>query len=138
MAEWALRRRRLANSESIALGSIVDLPDHELELADAAELPVLRALLRISQAVMRATFFDEALEVIAEQTLLALGGASVSISRWEPQIDAVRTLINVGALGQDEERWPDNELYSAAGDEPVSRLLHTGLPYFIAIDDDDV
>ena len=84
-------RRRLADSESIALGSIVDLPDHELELAEAAELPVLRALLRISQAVMRATFFDEALEAIAEQTLLALGGASVSISRWEPQIDAVRT-----------------------------------------------
>jgi diguanylate cyclase (GGDEF)-like protein len=138
VAEWALRRRRLANGESIVLGPIAELGDHELELADAAELPVLRALLRISQAVMRATFFDEALEVIAEQTLLALGAASVSISRWEPQVDAVRTLINVGALGPDEERWPDNELYSAAGDQPVSRLLHTGLPYVIAIDDDEV
>ena len=80
MAEWALRRRRLANGESIVLGPIAELGDHELELADAAELPVLRALLRISQAVMRATFFDEALEVIAEQTLLALGAASVSIN----------------------------------------------------------
>ena len=49
MAEWALKRRRLANGDSIALGPIAELPDHELELADAAELPVLRALLRISK-----------------------------------------------------------------------------------------
>ena len=53
-------------------------------------------------------------------------------------VDAVRTLINVGALGPDEERWPDNEVYSASGDQPVSRLLHNGLPYMIAIDDDEV
>ena len=60
------------------------------------DLAALRTLLRISQTVLRANYFDEALEVIAEQTLTALRAASVSISRWERRTDHLRTLINVG------------------------------------------
>ena len=60
------------------------------DMAKAAELPALRELLRISDAVMRANYFDEVLEVIAEQALLALNASSVSISRWERQHNAVR------------------------------------------------
>lgn len=50
-------------------------------IGDAAEVPILKALLRISDAVLSSDYFDEVLEVIAEQALIALGAASVSISR---------------------------------------------------------
>ena len=62
-------------------------------MAKAGELPALRELLRISDAVMRANYFDEALEVIAEQALLAVNASSVSISRWERQHNAVRSAL---------------------------------------------
>ncbi|WP_231751069.1 hypothetical protein [Mycobacterium sp. NAZ190054] len=62
----------------------------------AANLPALKALLRISEAVSRANYFDEVLEVIAEQAMAALGAASLSIRRREPDREALRTLIQVG------------------------------------------
>ena len=46
------------------------------------EQPVLLALLKISEAVAGANSFDEVLEVIAEQALVAVGAASLSVSRW--------------------------------------------------------
>jgi len=101
---------------------------------DVADVPVLRALLRISNAVLRANYFDEALEVIAEQALLALDARSVSISRWEPDTD-VRTLINVGGLGPGEQRWPEAEIYDVSEDGPVMSLLRHGQPYVFSLDD---
>ena len=106
-----------------------------LEVADTDKVHVLRALLHISQAVLCARYFDEVLEAVAHHSLTALGAASVSISRWERQADVLRTLINVGDLGPDEERWPENELYSVDDDRQVVRLLKQGLPYVNSIDD---
>lgn len=104
--------------------------------AAGGELPVLKALLRISEAVLRAHYFDEVLEVIAEQALIALAAASLSISRWEPQHGVLRTLINVGSLGPAEQRWPDDELYDVAADRHVTQLLAHGQPYTNAVDDE--
>ncbi|KAA0090940.1 sensor domain-containing diguanylate cyclase [Mycolicibacterium sp. P1-18] len=101
-----------------------------------ADAPVLRALLRISRAVLRASYFDEALEVIAEQALLALDAASVSISRWEPDTD-LRTLINVGSVGSGEQRWPEAEIYDIGDDGAVMRLLRHGQPYVFSVDEAD-
>ena len=102
------------------------------------EVPVLRALLEISQAVQRAQYFDEALEVIAEQALLALDAASLSISRWERPDNVLRTLVNVGDLGPGEERWPENQLYPVTDDQHVVELLQHGRPYISSIDDENV
>lgn len=135
MPDWALRRRRLMGDQSVPAAPAVDQFSSEVDLAAAAELPVLRALLQIAKAVTRASYFDEALEAIAEQSLIALNAASASISRWEPEHNSVRTLINVGDLAAGEERWPDRELYSVDGDLPMIGLLRQGLPYVIAIDD---
>jgi diguanylate cyclase (GGDEF)-like protein len=138
--DWELRRRRLTGREA-ASGELVGETQQSypaFDMTKAAELPVLRELLRISEAVMRANYFDEALEVIAEQALLALNASSVSISRWERQHNAVRTLINVGVLGAGEERWPENELYPVIDDGHVAELLRHGLPYTIAVDDKSV
>jgi diguanylate cyclase (GGDEF)-like protein len=97
----------------------------------------LRAVLRVSQAVLGAHSLDEALEAIACQSLAALGAASFSISRWERERGVLRTLINVGELGPDEERWPDDELYPLADYGKVAELLRRGQGYVNAIDDPD-
>lgn len=70
-------------------------------------MPVLKALLSISEAVSRADYFDQVLEVIAEQARTALAAASLSISRWEPEHVALRILVNVGDLAPHERRWGD-------------------------------
>ncbi|OPX07575.1 hypothetical protein B1790_22905 [Mycobacterium sp. AT1] len=101
-----------------------------------ADAPVLRALLRISNAVLRANYFDEALEVIAEQALQALDTAAVSISRWEAETN-LRTLINVGRPGPGEQRWPESEIYDVTDDGPVMSLLRHGRPYVFSLDDAD-
>lgn len=112
-------------------------PDGAQEMPEAG-IPLLRALLQISRAVQQANYFDEALEVIAGQSLLALNAASLSISRWERDDDVLRTLINVGDLGPGEERWPENELYPVTDDRHVSQLLQHGQAYINSVDDVDV
>lgn len=101
------------------------------------DLPVLQALLQISQAVLGADYFDEILEVIAEQTLALLGAASVSISRWEPERQVLRTLINAGDLRPGDDRWPHDEIYPVSDDPHVLGLLQHGRPYTNAVDDAD-
>ncbi|MGE2729505.1 diguanylate cyclase domain-containing protein [Mycolicibacterium vaccae] len=104
--------------------------------ADAAgELPVLKALLRIAEAVARADYFDDVLEVVAEQARAALNAASVSISRWEPEEGILRTLINVGDLAGHEQRWPADEFYLTDAYARGSEMLHQGRSYTHAIDD---
>lgn len=140
MPSWAVWRRRLAEGSVDSADLGLDGPDLS-DLLDgpvAGDLPVLRSLLQISQAVLRANYFDEALEVIAEQALVALNAASLSISRWERMDNTLRTLINVGDLGPGEERWPEDERYSVAEDPDLAELLHSGRPYINSVDDQDV
>jgi diguanylate cyclase (GGDEF)-like protein len=101
------------------------------------DLHALRAVLRVSQAVSGAQHLDDALEVIAEQSLIALDAASFSISRWERHRGVLRTLINVGQLGPREERWPRDEHYPLAEDRQVTELVRQGRPYVNSIDNDD-
>ena len=98
----------------------------------------LRAVLKVSQAVLGAHRFDDALEVIAEQTLAALGAASFSISRWERERGVLHTMINVGELGPGEERWPTDEEYPLADYRDVTELLRQGRPYVNTLDDDNI
>ena len=94
--DWALQRRRALAALAVEGNERnAGARDSDIDMADA---PVLRALLKISNAVLRANYFDEALEVIAEQALQALDAAAVSISRWEAETE-LRTLINVGRPG---------------------------------------
>src|SRR5262249_43218707 len=85
-----------------------------LDAAVGDDVRALRAVLQVSQAVLGAHRFNDALEVIAEQTRAALGAASFSISRWEPERGVLHTMINVGELGPGEERWPTDEAYPLA------------------------
>jgi diguanylate cyclase (GGDEF)-like protein len=111
---------------------------HLLDPAVGDDVQALRAVLKVSQAVLGAHRFDDALEVIAEQTLAALGAASFSISRWERGRGVLHTMINVGELGPGEERWPTDEEYPLADYRDVSELLGQGRPYISTLDDDDI
>ena len=87
--------------------------------------------------MLSAQHFEDALVVVAEQSLVALEAASFSISRWERQRGVLRTLINVGELGPGEQRWPQNEEYPLADYRYVTDLLRQGRSYLSSIDDDD-
>lgn len=108
-----------------------------LEALTGNDVRVLRAVIRISQAVLGTQQFDDVVEVIAEQTLTALDAASLSISRWQRQRGVLRTLINVGDFGPGKERWPANEEVTLADDSYDLNLIRHGQSYAIAIDHDD-
>jgi diguanylate cyclase (GGDEF)-like protein len=124
--DWLMRR------EAGIRGARVDATR---EIAVPDDLSVLRTMLRISHAVLHATFFDEILEVVAEQALSALRASSVSISRWERDEHILRTLINVGDLQPGEQRWPESDDYDVSPDLSLTSLLQDGHPYVHAIDD---
>ncbi len=81
---------------------------------------------------------EEVLEVAAEEALAATGAASLSVSRWERDLDRLRTVINVGELGPDEERYPAAELHPLVEDRNAERLVLDGLAYFNSIDSREI
>jgi diguanylate cyclase (GGDEF)-like protein len=96
------------------------------------------ALLRVAAAAAGARELEQVLEVAAEEARAASGAASLSVSRWERDGSALRTIINVGALGPSEDRYPAAEVYPLGEDRSAQRLLADGLAYFNAVDDPGV
>jgi diguanylate cyclase (GGDEF)-like protein len=122
-----------------ALLAVLDDPGGEGRPA-SEEVPAqpeteLRALIAVASAVAAAHRLEDVLEVVAEQTRRVVGAASVSISRWEREQDRVRTLINVGELGPDEERFPRSEIYELADYPRAAQLLREGSSYVISSGD---
>src|SRR5215218_2336682 len=101
-------------------------PDRPLE----AEL---RALITVSSAVAGAHRFEEVLDAVGEQACKVLRAAGISISRWEPEHDRMRTLSNAGELHAGEERRPQEETWALTELDRV--LVERGEPYVIALDD---
>jgi diguanylate cyclase (GGDEF)-like protein len=93
------------------------------------------ALMRIAAATADAYRLEDVMEQAAEAALEVTAAASLSISRWEPNREAMRTLINVGDLGPGEERFPLDERYSLAENPVLVKLLHDAVPYRTDIDD---
>jgi diguanylate cyclase (GGDEF)-like protein len=98
----------------------------------------LRALIAVAAAVAAAHRLEDVLEVVAEETRRVVGASSVSISRWEREHERVRTLINVGELGPDEERFPTAETYRLADYPLAARLLRDGESYVISRGDEQL
>lgn len=95
----------------------------------------IAALMRVSAAAADAYRLEDVMEQAAEAALEVTGASSLSISRWERERDALRTLINVGELGPGEERFPDSERYPLSEYPIVARLLEEGRPYHSTVDD---
>jgi diguanylate cyclase (GGDEF)-like protein len=100
--------------------------------------PELRALIAVAGAVAAAHRLEDVLEVVAVETCRVVGASSVSISRWEREQHRVQTLINVGELGPDEERFPVNESYDLSDYPLAARLLSEGESYVISGADDEL
>jgi diguanylate cyclase (GGDEF)-like protein len=92
------------------------------------------ALLRVAAAAAGAHDLDQVLEVAAEEARAAIDAASLSVSRWERDEGVLRTVINVGDLGPDEERYPNAEIHPLDHDRVAERLLTEGVAYFNSVD----
>jgi diguanylate cyclase (GGDEF)-like protein len=113
-------------------------PLAETETRNGAPRPAgseREALLRVAAAAAGAHDLAEVLEVAAEEARAAIGAASLSVSRWDRDGGALRTIINVGTLGPGEERYPAGEIYPLGEDRSGQRVLAEGVPYFNAVDD---
>ena len=110
-----------------AAHSAAEAPDHAAQPESE-----LRALIAVAGAVAAAHRLEDVLEVVAEETRRVVGASSVSISRWEREHGRVRTLINVGELGPDEERFPTTETYDLADYPLAERLLREGESYVVS------
>jgi len=75
-----------------------------------SEATRVRSLARMARALGHSSALSGLLEVAAEEARNAMGAASVSVSRLEPG-QRIRTLVNVGDLGPNEVRWPEDETY---------------------------
>lgn len=95
----------------------------------------LRALIDVAAVAAGAHRLEAVLELAAERSLAAVGGASLSISRWDAENGILRTLVNVGDLADWEERFPAHEVYSVE-DYPGLQRLMSGAEYAIASIDD--
>jgi diguanylate cyclase (GGDEF)-like protein len=116
----------------------VATPDFKLSRGDSPRATdEAAALTRVSAAAADAYRLEDVIEQAAEAAREVTGAASLSISRWERDRDAIRTLINVGDLGADEERFPADETYPLRDYPSVARLLKEGTPYRSAVDDPD-
>jgi diguanylate cyclase (GGDEF)-like protein len=95
----------------------------------------LRALIDVAAVAASAHRLEEVLELAAERALVAVGGASLSISRWNEEQGILRTLVNVGDLSPLEERFPANETYSVEDYPTLTRLMGGEAFSAAAVDD---
>ena len=80
-------------------------------MAPPGEETRIRSLAAMARALGRSEALFRHLETAAEEARVAIDAASVSVSRLVPGTLTVRTLLNVGDLGPDEQRYPEDESY---------------------------
>ena len=91
----------------------------------------------LTRALDAATSLGALLELIAEEALNALPAVSLSISRWDRPADALRVMVNAGALSPGGQRRPDDERYALAEYPPTAALLREGRSYVVRRGDED-
>jgi diguanylate cyclase (GGDEF)-like protein len=81
-------------------------------MVPASEETRIRSLAGMARALGRSEALFRLLEIAADEARTAMRAASVSVSRLVPGTLNVRTIVNVGDLGPDEVRWPEDEVYT--------------------------
>jgi diguanylate cyclase (GGDEF)-like protein len=97
----------------------------------------IRSLAALARDTGRSGTLSEIIEVAAEGAREAIGAASVSVSRLESGTGVVRTLLNVGDLGPDEERWPADEAYPIDEFACLGLLTQGTVSWSTSLDDPD-
>ena len=96
----------------------------------------LQSLATMAHLLAQKHVLNDLLETAAEHACEALGAATVSVSRLVPSGDVVETLVNVGDLGGDEKRWPDDETYEIWGDRGLMSVILDRTTVVESVDDE--
>jgi diguanylate cyclase (GGDEF)-like protein len=97
----------------------------------------LQSLAEMAHLLTQTHKLEHLIETAAEHACRSLGAASVSISRFLPEVNAIQTIINVGDLSPGEQRWPQDESYSLVGYERLQSTLHERQSWVDSVDDSD-
>ena len=95
----------------------------------------IHSLGAMARALGRGNPLDRLLETAAEEARDAIHAATVSVSRLEPGTGNLRTLLNVGDLGPQEVRWPEQELYSLRPDSNLGLVVGELRTWTATVDD---
>ena len=95
----------------------------------------IRSLAVMARALGRSDSLLNLLEIAAEEARTALDASTASISRVEPGLMKIRTLLNVGQLGPDEERWPEDETYDLSYSPYLGLVLEEHRTWTASLDD---
>jgi len=110
-------------------------PDCASTAHDDAPANRIRALNTMAAAIAGAEHLDDVFELVAEETRRAIGADSLSIGRYEPAGNLIRTLVAVGDLSENEERFPVDETWPLADLPRIAACLKAGRGYWGAVDD---
>ena len=105
--------------------------------APTSDYDRIRSLAEMARALGRSAELNPLLETAAEEARLALNAASVSVSRLEAGTGMIRTIINVGDLGPQEERWPQNEVYRLHEFGQLTAVVGDLRSWTVSVDDVD-
>ncbi len=67
----------------------------------------------------------------------AVGRSAPLMDLLEGDTGSVRTLINVGRLGANEQRWPEDEVYELASFTNLRKVVDQGKPWTLSLADQD-
>jgi diguanylate cyclase (GGDEF)-like protein len=95
----------------------------------------MRSVFGITRVLSSSRETGELMRLALEEVRRIVGAASASVERWDREINALRCLVNVGALGQGEETFPVDEVYPLAEYAQARRTMLLGLPYIHRVDD---
>lgn len=96
----------------------------------------LRSLAEMAHILTTQHQLHDLLETAADHACDALGAATVSISQLRPDGNSVRTIINVGDLGDVEERWPIDEIYDVREDPGLLAAIRHRASFIESIEDE--
>jgi hypothetical protein len=88
----------------------------------------MRSVFGITRVLSSTRETGELMRLALEEVRRIVGAASASVERWDRDINALRCLVNVGALGPGEETFPADEVYPLAEYAQARRTMLLGLP----------
>ena len=91
--------------------------------------------MRVAAAAATATRIEDVLELTAEAAHAAIGEGGLSITMWDREADTMRILITAGGPGQPSTVIPEGKNFPLSQFPDAARLLHTGTPQFVTVDD---
>lgn len=117
------------------------LSDPGAQGTSSADLPPgvdarLRGLADVAR-VATTTSGSDLLRRVSRAAMAALGGASVSLSIWEPELNRIQCVLNEGLLGHGEVPEPVDEYYSLDEYGSARPLLEQQLAFTAQADGDD-